>query len=98
MAQGAGRPSGTSPLPQLRNVLLFVTTITIIASANMFGQSYMITQGAPGDETRTAIMYMAQEAFQFKRMGNAAAMSLVLALFLALLGALSFVAFRRQGE
>ena len=42
-------------LPGLRPVLVFVIT-TILASANMFGQSYLITQGAPGTETRTAIM------------------------------------------
>ena len=29
--------------------------VTIIASANMFGQSYLMTRGAPGVETRTAI-------------------------------------------
>ena len=30
-------------------MLLFVVTTTMLASANMFGQSYLITQGAPGD-------------------------------------------------
>lgn len=85
-------------VPQLRNVFLFVTTITIIASANMFGQSYMITQGAPGDETRTAIMHIAQEGFRFYRMGNAAAMSLILAGFLALLGVINFMLFRQKGD
>jgi multiple sugar transport system permease protein len=85
-------------VPQLRNVFVFVITVTIIASANMFGQSYMITQGAPGDETRTAIMYIAQEGFQFKRMGNAAAMSVILALLLAALGALNFAVFREREE
>ena len=38
--------------------------MTILASANMFGQSYLITQGAPGNETRTAIMYIAETGLQ----------------------------------
>ena len=42
-------------LPGLRPVLAFILMITILASANMFGQSYLITQGGPGRETRTAI-------------------------------------------
>jgi multiple sugar transport system permease protein len=83
-------------LPGLRPILLFVVTITILASANMFGQSYLVTQGAPGEATRTTIMYIAEEGFQHFRMGDAAAMSYVLALFLVALGVLNFVFFRRR--
>lgn len=85
-------------LPGLRPILLFVTTVTILASANMFGQSYLVTQGAPGEETRTAIMYIAEEGFQNFRMGDAAAMSYVLALFLMAVGFLNFVFFRQRGD
>src|SRR3712207_1277280 len=46
-------------LPSLRPVTMFVTIITIIASANMFGQSFIMTNGAPAHETRTAIFYIA---------------------------------------
>ena len=46
-------------LPGLRPVLLFVTSVTIIASVNMFGQSFLMTQGGPGTETRTAIYQIA---------------------------------------
>ena len=77
-------------LPSLRPVMLFVVTITILASANMFGQSYLVTQGAPGNETRTAIMYIANEGLQGFRMGNAAAMSYVLALVLAVVAVVNF--------
>src|SRR4028118_1387121 len=38
-------------LPGLRPVFLFVITVTILASANMFGQSYLVTDGAPANET-----------------------------------------------
>jgi multiple sugar transport system permease protein len=86
----------TVTLPGLRPVLVFIVTITILSSANMFGQSYLTTQGAPGVETRTAIMYIAQVGFQTFHMGAAAAMSLVLAIFLAVIGVANFVFFRER--
>ena len=63
-------------------MLLFVTKVTGAGSANMFGQSLLITQGAPGTQTRTAIMYIAQEGSAAPH-GNATAMSFILALFLS---------------
>src|SRR5918992_1106656 len=66
-------------LPGLRPVLVFIVTWTILQSANVFGQAVLITQGAPGRETRTAIMYIAEEGLVNFNMGAAAAMSYVLA-------------------
>jgi multiple sugar transport system permease protein len=83
-------------LPGLRPVLLFIITTTILASANMFGQAYLVTQGAPGTTTRTAIMYIAEEGLRGFRMGNAAAMSLLLALMLAVVSVANFRIFRHQ--
>lgn len=77
-------------LPGLRPVLLFVVTVTILASANMFGQAYLVTAGAPGNETRTAIMYIAEEGLANFRMGSAAAMSYILAIILIIIGFLNF--------
>jgi multiple sugar transport system permease protein len=94
----AAKVDGASPwqrfwnvtLPGLRPVFLFIVTVTILASANMFGQAYLITQGGPNNETRTAIMYIAQEGLQNFRMGSAAAMSYILALFLIVISILNF--------
>ena len=83
-------------LPGLRPVLVFVVTVTVLASANMFGQAWLITEGAPGNETRTAIMYVAQEGLVNFRMGNAAAMSFVLASFLLLVSLVNFVVLRER--
>jgi len=85
-------------LPGLRPVLLFVITVTILASANMFGQSYVITQGAPGEETTTAIWYIAEQGLRFFKMGPAAAMSYVLALALAVVSLTNFALFRYRGD
>jgi multiple sugar transport system permease protein len=77
-------------------VLVFVVTVTILASANMFGQALLITQGAPGNETRTAIMFIFQEGLRDFRMGSAAAMSYVLALFLLAISLITFAVFRER--
>jgi len=83
-------------LPGLRPVLLFVVINTILASSNMFGQAYLITQGAPGVETRTAIMYIAEEGLRSYRMGSAAAMSYLLTLALLLISMITFRLFRTK--
>ena len=83
-------------LPGLRPVTLFVVINTVLASSNMFGQSYLITQGAPGIETRTAIMFIAEEGFNDFHLGSAAAMSYVLAIFLMALSAGVFFFFREK--
>lgn len=85
-------------LPGLRPVLLFVITITILASANMFGQSYLLTEGGPGEATQTAVMYIAEEGLRNYRMGSAAAMSYVLAFFLVVISILNFVFLRQKGQ
>ena len=83
-------------LPGLRPVLLFIVINTVLASANMFGQAYLITQGAPGQETRTAIMYIAEEGLRNYRMGSAAAMSYVLTLGLLIVSLVVFRLFREK--
>ena len=85
-------------LPGLRPILLFVITVTILASANVFGQPYLITEGAPGDETQSAIMYLAEEGLRNFNMGSAAAMSYVLALFLAVISVVNFALIRDRED
>lgn len=83
-------------LPGLRPILTFITINTIIASANMFGQSYLLTQGGPGRETRTAIYQIAETGLRNYQMGDAAAMSYILTLFLVALSILVFWLFRER--
>ncbi|WP_211254701.1 carbohydrate ABC transporter permease [Knoellia aerolata] len=83
-------------LPGLRPVTIFVLTITILASANVFGQSYLITQGQPGEETRTVIMQIGEEGLRRFNMGAASAMSTVLTLVLLLISLLSLSFLRER--
>ena len=85
-------------LPGLRPVLLFVITTTILASANMFGQSYLITQGAPGNETRTVVSYIVERGLAQNDAGRAAAMSIVLTLMLMVVSVANFRIFRYRED
>ncbi len=97
---GAGRWAAFRhvTLPGLRPVTMFVTLVTIIASANMFGQAFIMTNGAPARETQTAIFYIAETGLQSFQMGQAAAASWILTLALMLLSLLVFGLFRARGQ
>ena len=81
-------------LPGLRPVLLFVTSVTIIASVNMFGQSFLMTQGGPGTETRTAIYQIADTGLTNFNSGASTAMSMIFSFFLMLVSLVVFFLFR----
>lgn len=85
-------------LPGLRPVLMFVVIITIIASANMFGQSYLITQGAPGNSTRTVVWYVVERGIAQNDAGRAAAMSITLTLMLVVVSIANFRIFRYRED
>ncbi|MEV4823562.1 sugar ABC transporter permease [Micromonospora sp. NPDC049274] len=85
-------------LPGLRPVLLFVITTTVLASANMFGQSFLITQGTPGTETRTVVWFIVEEGLRNNNAGRAAAMSIVFALLLAVVSIANFRLFRYKED
>ena len=85
-------------IPGLRPILTFITINTLIASANMFGQAYILTQGAPGRETRTAIYQIAETGLRNYQMGDAAAMSYVLTVFLLIISVFVFWLFRERSD
>ena len=77
-------------LPMLRSVMVFVLTITLIASANLFGQPYIMTAGGPADGTQTVIHRIFFEGVLRGQMGTAAAMSIFVAILLLSLTYLNF--------
>lgn len=85
-------------VPGLRPVLIFVITTTILASANMFGQSLLITQGAPGDSTRTLIVEIMERGLAQYQMGQASAMSYLLAVFLGVIALVNFWVLRDKED
>jgi len=66
-------------LPLLRPVLLFVVVTHVIGSFQLFGQVFVLTNGGPGDATRTVVQHLYETAFQnFFQFGAASAMAWVL--------------------
>jgi multiple sugar transport system permease protein len=82
-------------IPMLRPVLIFVITITLIASANLMGQPFIMTEGGPLQQTETVIYRIYIEGVVRNQMGNAAAMSVFMAMLLLGLTALNFKVFGR---
>jgi len=82
-------------VPMLRPVLIFVITTTLLASANLFGQPYLMTAGGPTQQTEPVMMRIYTEAFGQYRMGSAAAMSVLFAAILLVLTTINFRVFGR---
>ena len=68
-------------LPLLRPITLFVSTMSIIGTLQLFDQAYLMTngQGGPADATMTVVLYIYKNAFGgYFRMGYASALAVVL--------------------
>lgn len=83
-------------LPLLRPVLVLVITITLIASANLFGQPFIMTEGGPLQETEPIMFRIYNEGIQRQQVGSAAAMSIFVATLLLVLTALNFKLFGQK--
>lgn len=69
-------------LPMLAPTFLFVTVITLIGYFQLFAEPYVMTQGGPSNATLSVVLLMYQEGFKWWNMGQAAAVALVLFLFI----------------
>src|SRR3954449_1192649 len=85
-------------LPGIRPVLVFVASTTIIASMNMFGQSFLMTQGGPGNETRTAIMQISDTGLRQFDSGMGSAMSMIFMCFLIAISGTVFWVTNRDSD
>src|SRR3954451_12970722 len=85
-------------LPGIRSVLVFIVSITIIACMNMFGQSYLMTAGGPGNETRTAIMQISDTGLRQFDSGMGSAMSMIFMFFLVIISGSVFWLFNRDSD
>jgi multiple sugar transport system permease protein len=85
-------------LPGIRSVLVFIVSTTIISSMNMFGQSYLMTAGGPGTETRTAIMQISDTGLRQFDSGMASAMSMIFMFFLVIISGTVFWATNRDSD
>ncbi|GHJ40424.1 carbohydrate ABC transporter permease [Streptomyces sp. TS71-3] len=99
----AARVDGATPWQSFRKVTLpllspsvFFTVVTsVIGSFQVFDQALIMTDGGPGARTTTLVMYIYQTGFENYDQGYAAAQSLVLFAFVAVITGLQFLAQRR---
>ena len=80
-------------LPQLRGILFITFILQIIATAQVFLQPYLFTGGGPANSTTTILLLIYQYAFTNSlggAYGQATALSLMLAIFLAVLSIVYF--------
>lgn len=70
-------------VPMLSPTTFFVFVVYFIGALQMFVQSWILTQGGPLDSTLTVVYLIYQNGFEFLKMGDAAAMSVILFLFIS---------------
>lgn len=91
----AAKADGASPLqlffyvtlPLLRPTILVTSVLTVISSFQVFDLIQVMTQGGPGriGQTRVLVLEIYENAFRFERMGWAAAIAVVMFIFVAVL-------------
>lgn len=85
-------------LPSLSRTILLVAVLQVIASFQIFGQVYIMTQGGPYGSTRVLVQYIYENAFGYFKMGYAVAMAFVLLLVMAFFSFMQFRLFTLGGK
>ncbi|GGP94593.1 transporter integral membrane protein [Streptosporangium pseudovulgare] len=74
-------------LPQLRPVIVTITSLDFVWNINQFGLVYVLTQGGPGGQTRLPMLFAYEEAFRYGFFGYAATLGVAIVIVvLAVLG------------
>lgn len=82
-------------LPLLTPTILFLLVISVIGALQIFEQPQILTNGGPGDATRTIVMYIYEHGFRFFDMGYAATIAISLFVIILILTLIQFRLSRR---
>lgn len=82
-------------LPLLTPTIFFLIVIGTINAFQIFAQPYILTQGGPGDSSRTVVMYIYEHGFRFFNMGYASTIALSLFVIIFILTIVQFGLSRR---
>jgi len=87
-------------MPHLRGVLLITLILQVIGTAQVFLEPFLFTNGGPNHATLTVMLWVYQLAFTSigNHFGEATALSLLLAVFLAVLSLAYFHLTRSWSE
>jgi multiple sugar transport system permease protein len=83
-------------LPQLRPVVVAITSLDFVWNINQFGLVYVLTQGGPGGRTRLPMLFAYEEAFRYGFFGYAAMLGV--AIVIVVLAVLSGYLWRQLRE
>jgi len=84
-------------LPLLKPALLFVLIMNVLGSFQVFTSVFMLTQGGPGYSSLTISFLTYKTAFNFFKMGDGCAMSVVLTLIVLAISVFQMRMFRKGG-
>ena len=84
LIDGAGRWQAfwNVTLPLLRPTTLFVVVVSTIGSLQAFSLQFIMTRGGPSNVTTTVALLVYKYGFEYFRMGVAAAMSVIMFIFI----------------
>lgn len=85
-------------IPQMKNPMIFVVITSFLASFQVFGQPFIMTQGGPARATETIVMYLYRTGFSSRELGYAAAVGYVLFLVLIAVSLLNYFVLSDLGE
>lgn len=85
-------------LPQLRGLMLVLLLLQIIGTLQIFTEPFVMTDGGPENSTVTVLYLIYRNAFVSGDFGSAAALSVLLALVLAVLSAVYLRLTRRWSK
>jgi multiple sugar transport system permease protein len=83
-------------LPLILPTIFFVVVVSALLSARIFLMPYIITGGGPGNATRVLSMLIYETGFSYMKMGQAAAISVVLFLIMLVFTILQMRLFMRR--
>jgi len=84
-------------IPLLMPTIALCSIISCISALKVFGEIYVMTQGGPDHATDTMVYYIFSKAFMQFDMGYAAALALVLAVFVGLISLINTAFFKKGG-
>jgi multiple sugar transport system permease protein len=77
-------------LPLITPTIFFLIIIETIGALQVFDAPTVLTQGGPGDASRTIVMYIYENGFQFLRMGYASTLAISLFILIMIVTLIQF--------
>ncbi|MBO0794948.1 MAG: sugar ABC transporter permease, partial [Ktedonobacteraceae bacterium] len=85
-------------VPLMRSPSLIVLVLGIIYTLNVFDLIYILTNGGPANATNVLPIYAYQQAFSYFNLGNGAAVTVLMFVFLLVVSTGYLFLIRREGS